>query len=196
MSVSAVTSKSCIRTIELSTDEQSIIGNRIIVYKNTMAGLRNLSLAYMTANLNQKPFKAGNSRQRATAKLMLSLFFSFICSMTGSYGSETVVVNKAFNKREIKVRVGSHIRVELEELGTAGYAWTIQELDGEHFEVVREFRDASKPSDDTTGVPGIKKWLIQTLKPGKSELEFFHYRPWEDPESASDTFTLKVRIIP
>lgn len=153
-------------------------------------------MTHRTANRDRKQFSVGDRRLPTSTRILLSLFFSFICALNGSYGSETVVVDKAMNKREVKVRVGGHIRVELEELGTAGYLWTIQEFDGEHFEIIKEFRDASKPSDDTTGTPATKKWLIRTLKAGKSELKFFHYRPWENPESASDTFTLKVRIIP
>ena len=52
------------------------------------------------------------------------------------YGEETVIVTKAFNGREIKVRNGSMIQVELNQAGSAGYVWEIEDLDKEHFEVV------------------------------------------------------------
>jgi predicted secreted protein len=111
------------------------------------------------------------------------------------HAPETVIVNKKFNNREIKVRVGGMIRVELQELGAAGYVWTIQDLDKEHFEVLKVQTDNSRPPGDSTGAPVTKTWLIRSKKEGKSELKFIHCRPWEDAKNASDTFILKVRII-
>jgi len=105
----------------------------------------------------------------------------------------TVTVDKSFNNREIKVRLGDVIRVRLEELGGAGYQWKIQDLDGEHFEVL-SVRTESKPSE-LEGAPVVKTWLIRSKNEGKSELRLVHSRSWEDAKKPSDTFILKVRII-
>jgi len=128
--------------------------------------------------------------------LFLSLFISITYGVFCSYGSETVVVNKKFHNREIKVRVGSMIRVDLEELGAAGYVWKIQNFDVEHFETPEVQTKDTPQKDDLTGAPIMRTWLIRTKKAGQSELKFMHYRPWEDEESASDTFLLRVRIVP
>lgn len=127
--------------------------------------------------------------------IVLFCFLSLIFD-SGASGGETVVVDKSFNKREIKVRIGGSIRVELEELGSAGYAWKIKDFDNEHFEVVSvATKDAPSPSD-VTGVPVVKTWLISAKKEGLAELKFLHYRPWEGEQSASDSFSLKVRVLP
>jgi len=127
--------------------------------------------------------------------LVLSLFMSLILGVSYTFGLETVIVDKSFNGREIKVRAGSSIRVDLEELGSAGYTWAIKNLDSEHFEVLSvKTKDFPSPGD-ITGAPVVRKWLISTKKKGKAELKFLHYRPWEGEKNASDTFVLKVRIL-
>ena len=127
--------------------------------------------------------------------MVLSLFMPFIFCISHSYGAETVIVNKAFNGREIKVRAGGMIRVDLEELGAAGYAWAIKDLDQEHFEILSVKTKDVPSQGDITGAPVVKTWLISTKKKGKADLKFLYYRPWEGEKNASDTFVLKVRIL-
>jgi predicted secreted protein len=124
------------------------------------------------------------------------LLIALICGITFSHGAETVIVNKKFHNREIKVRVGSTIQLELEELGTAGYTWTIQNLDTAHFEILKVQTKSTHSNGDLTGAPIIKTWQIRPTKQGQSELKLLHYRAWEGEKNASDTFVLKVRIIP
>ncbi len=106
-----------------------------------------------------------------------------------------VIVNKNFDNREIKVRTGAMIRVELDQLGAAGYVWGIQTLDKEYFNVLKTTTENAPPRDDSTGAPVKTMWLVRAIKEGKSVLKFIHYRPWESEKSASDSFVLKVRII-
>jgi predicted secreted protein len=127
--------------------------------------------------------------------LILSLALPLILGVTHSYGSETVIVNKAFNGREIKVRAGGTIQVELEQAGAAGYTWEIQGLDAKHFEVLSVKTQGPSDTGDFVGAPILKTWLIRTKTKGKSELKFIHYRPWEGKEHAVETFILKVRIL-
>jgi predicted secreted protein len=124
------------------------------------------------------------------------LLLWLLCGAACLHASETVVVNKSFNKREIKVRVGGSIRVELEELGAAGYTWKLQNLDEDHFESPEVQTDGPPPQGDFTGAPVLKIWLIRVKKAGLSELKFIHYRPWEGEETTADTFYLRVRIVP
>lgn len=108
----------------------------------------------------------------------------------------TVAVDKSFHNREIKIKSGGLIRVSLEELGAAGYQWKIQGLDENHFEVADEQVDSKPSPDGITGAPVVKTWKVRAKEPGRSELRFVHYRPWEDETKASDRFVLKVRILP
>lgn len=127
--------------------------------------------------------------------LTLSLLLSVLAVVPDSFGTETVLVNKTFSGREIKARAGGFIRIDLEELGSAGYAWAVKELDREFFEIVSIQTLTGPTSGDVTGTPVVRSWLIRTLKPGKSELKLFHYRPWEGEEKATDHFFLTVRIL-
>lgn len=125
--------------------------------------------------------------------LLFALFFMSWFSHAG--GSETITVNAAFNGREIKVRVGALIRVELEELGAAGYVWEIKDLDKDHFEIVSAGAVEPPEKTDCVGGPVKKTFLLRAIARGKSRLTFVHYRPWEGEENASDNFRLKVRIL-
>jgi predicted secreted protein len=127
--------------------------------------------------------------------LILSLVLPLILGVSHSHGSEKVIVNKAFNGRQIKVRVGSTIQIELEQAGAAGYTWEIQRLDAEYFEVQKVRTQGPSETGDLVGAPILKTWLIRTKSKGKSALRFIHYRPWEGEEHAVETFILKVRIL-
>ena len=104
-------------------------------------------------------------------------------------------VNKSFNGREIKLRMGAAIQVELQQPGATGYSWEIQNLDTEHFKVTKVRTEERKESDDIVGAPIMKIWSITAVKAGKSQLKFLLYRSWEGEDSASDSFVLNVRIL-
>lgn len=113
-----------------------------------------------------------------------------------SFGSETLTVNKWFNGKEIHVRSGDVIRVELEELGAAGYVWEIQDLDTAHFEVLSEKAAERQRQEGAMAVGGsvLKIWLIKAKEAGEAELRLYHHRIWEGKENRGDTFSLKVEI--
>ncbi len=112
-----------------------------------------------------------------------------------SWGSGVETLKKADSGREITVRVGEVIRIELEQAGATGYLWEPRNLDTGRFEVLGvETQTAVSPG--ITGAPVIKIWSIKALREGKSELKFFYYRPWEGEKNAVDEFFLKVRILP
>ncbi len=132
-------------------------------------------------------------KEKSIAVLLLvsASVFCFSCC----WAAETMIVNKAFNGREVKVRVGSAIQVQLEQLGAAGYVWEVRGLDENYFEVVSVKSPGPGPAGDVTGAPILKTWVIRAKKKGMSELKFVHFRPWEGEDKAVDTFLLKVRIL-
>jgi len=127
--------------------------------------------------------------------MFLILVLPLIFGLSLAYGNETITVNKTFNGREIKVRTGGIIRVELEQAGATGYLWELKDLDKEHFEVVsaETLEPVEKP--DLMGGPVKKTWSIRVKTKGKSELRFIYSRPWEKKEKAADEFVMKVRIL-
>lgn len=140
------------------------------------------------------PKKGGGSLITFGA-MLLSLCIPFVLCISSSHGDETVVVDKKFNGREIKVRAGGFIRLSLEELGSAGFAWTIKDLDSRHFEVLSVETKAGPQPGDATGAPVMKTWLIAIKERGLAVLKILHYRLWEGEEHASETFVLSVRIL-
>jgi len=127
--------------------------------------------------------------------LLPFLFVALSFSTSPSFGTETVIVNKTFHGREIKIRVGGLIRIDLEELGSAGYVWEIQDLDKDHFDVVDVRTEGPPPSGDVTGKPIVKTWLIRAKKAGKAELKLLYHRPWESEKEAIERFFIRVRIL-
>jgi len=154
----------------------------------------------ITARQVKKQFMTFNRTKGSTTLItlgaaLLSVCISLVFYASFSQGAETVAVNKAFNGREIKVRAGGFIRVSLEEMGAAGYAWHIKNLDKNHFAIVSVETTSTPPGSDVTGAPVMKTWLISTKERGLAVLKFLHYRPWEGEEHASETFVLNVRIL-
>ena len=122
------------------------------------------------------------------------LIFAFGISSLAAF--QTISVDKSFKNREIKVKVGSRIRVELQEPGATGYLWTPNNLDDKYFEILKSATEDVPPRGDVTGSPVARVWLIQARQTGKSELKFSLSRPWENDKSPADTFVMRVRIIP
>jgi len=134
-------------------------------------------------------------RSSAFRVLILSLALLLIPTISHSYGEETIIVNKDFNGREIKVRIGGTIRIELEQLGSAGYTWEIQNLDKKHFEILKVKTTKPKGKGDIVGASVLKTWDVKAIGSGTSKLKILYYRPWEGEKSAADTFVLNVRIL-
>jgi predicted secreted protein len=126
---------------------------------------------------------------------ILLIAAALLCCSPQAFGAETVKVDKKFNGREIKVRAGATIQVELQQPGATGYSWEIQNLDTEHFKLESVRTEERRSSGDFTGAPIMKIWSLTALKEGKSKLKFLHYRSWEGEESANETFVLSIRIL-
>lgn len=133
-------------------------------------------------------------RRAAVGVLAAALLLAF--GAVPSLGEETVIVNQAFHGREIKVRAGSNVQVELEQGGATGYLWEVEKLDGRHFEVLSvRSEGASADHPGLTGAPVRKIWLLRATAAGRAELRFLYYRPWEGPDTAEDSLVLTVRIL-
>jgi predicted secreted protein len=126
--------------------------------------------------------------------LFLIVALCLACGTSCAFGSEPLSVNKDFHGKSIEVNVGNTIRVELEQLGAAGYEWEIQELDADHFELLSVETVDRPDAGELVGAPVLKRWLIRAKEAGDSELRLLHYRVWEGRDNALDTFVVKVLI--
>jgi hypothetical protein len=82
-------------------------------------------------------------------------------------GAGTVIVSKAFIGREIRVKAGCQLRVNLQKFGAVGYPVGDQGLGREHFEILG-FGTKNIPPKATLTPPITKTRLILTINKGKS----------------------------
>ena len=103
-----------------------------------------------------------------------------------------ITIKKQDNGKEITVKTGDIIRVELEEMGAAGYSWFADNLNTEYLEMLSK---GTKPmSEDKPGAPVLGIWMFRAKKEGSAEINMDHYRVWEGKEKATEHFSIKLVI--
>ena len=108
--------------------------------------------------------------------------------------SEMTVLTQKDHGKEITVPMGTVIQIELAAAGGAGYLWEFDDLDREHFELLKtETAGTDKPG--ITGAPNLRRWQVRTKQRGLAELQLLYFRPWEGKDKALDRFVIRIRII-
>jgi predicted secreted protein len=128
--------------------------------------------------------------------IYMTLYPTGFCNAMNSgeeVNNRTVItIKKQDNGKEITVKTGDIIRVELEEMGTAGYSWFVDNLNTEHLEMLSK---GTKPmSEDKVGAPVLGIWMFRAKKKGSVEINMDHYRAWEGKEKATEHFSIKLLI--
>lgn len=102
-------------------------------------------------------------------------------------------LNETYDAKTITLKTGETFSVSLKGVPTAGYLWKIAEIDETMLKKLDEGKETlTKPG--LAGGASLFTWRFQTLGKGKCRLVLKHFRPWEGPEKASNTFSLKVEI--
>lgn len=127
---------------------------------------------------------------RVIALILVFIFASFTLVLAAAK-SKVVVITQEQNKKEICVRPGDIIQVELPIPGAAGYAWYVDDLNSEYFEFVLEKTRIKKESGKTgASVTGV--WRFKVKKEGKSCIKMDCFRSWEGRERSVDHFWVRV----
>ena len=105
---------------------------------------------------------------------------------------KTVVLSKQDSGKQIDVKVGEVVQVELEAMGTAGYQWFVESLDQEILRLVSEETKVLHPG--RLGAPVLMVWKFEVLKEGTTEIKMNHYRSWEGKEHSTDHFSVRINI--
>ena len=103
-----------------------------------------------------------------------------------------VILSKQDQGKEIEVKVGDVIQIELEAMGTAGYQWFVEGLDQEMLKLISEETKALHPG--RLGVPVLMVWKFEVIKEGTTEIKMNHYRSWEGKEQSTDHFEVTLNI--
>lgn len=137
------------------------------------------------------------------AIIMKMVLFTFLASLLGltefsgmagvSMGNEPdVVLQKQDSGKEITIKAGQGIQIQLEGLGGTGYWWYVENLDARRMELLSE--KTKSVSDGRVGGPVLGLWTFRAMEPGTVEIKMDYYRIWEGSAKAIDHFQVRIKV--
>lgn len=107
-------------------------------------------------------------------------------------GGNVVVLKKADSGKEIQVKKGDVLQIELEGTGGTGYWWYVTERDPRLLELLSE--ETKVPSEKKLGGPVTGVWRLKAIAAGKTRLVMKYYRVWEGPDKAAEQFSVVLTV--
>lgn len=107
---------------------------------------------------------------------------------------EEVKLSKGDNGKEIAIKVGDILQIELERFGGTGYEWYLDKSYKTYFELMKEDAGAGE-SGGLVGTPVVRTWKLRAIEEGETDIRLFLYREWEGKDKAVETFKVKVKIL-
>jgi predicted secreted protein len=104
----------------------------------------------------------------------------------------TIILTKQDSGKEIEVRVGDFIQIELQGMGGAGYKWHLQDPGSDCVRFVSE--ETKVPSQGRVGGPALGIWTFEVMKEGSAEIRMDHYRPWEGIGRSTEHFSVRLHV--
>jgi predicted secreted protein len=104
----------------------------------------------------------------------------------------TITITKEQGGREVALKVGNILRIELPGRGGTGYSWFAEDTFAPYLKLVDQATVQVK--EGRLGGPVIQVWRFRAEKPGATEIKMAYYRPWEGVGQAKDRFRIKIRI--
>lgn len=105
---------------------------------------------------------------------------------------KTIIVKKQDNGKELKLKCGDVVQIELKGFGSAGYWWYIDKLNPEYLEFLSE--ETRAILEGKMGEPALGIWRFKALRKGYVEIKMDYYRKWEGIEKAVEHFLIKLSI--
>jgi predicted secreted protein len=104
----------------------------------------------------------------------------------------TITVTKEQGGREIALKVGDILQIELPSRGGTGYSWFAEATGAPYLKLMSEA--AQQVGKSHPGSPVVQVWRFRAAQPGATEINLVYYRPWEGVGKAVDHFRLKLHI--
>jgi len=104
----------------------------------------------------------------------------------------TVVLSQQDSGKQIDVKVGEVVQVELEAMGTAGYRWFVDPLNQSILRLVSEETKVLHPG--RIGAPALTVWRFEVIREGVTDIRMDHYRSWEGKAHSTDHFEVKIKV--
>jgi len=122
------------------------------------------------------------------------LWLTFLLlSQTALLAAETTItVTKAQEGRELALKVGNILQIELPGRGGTGYSWLAEATGAPYLKLLDQATRQLK--EGLPGGPVMQIWRFKAEKPGVTEIRLAYYRPWEGVKTAKDHFRIKLRI--
>ena len=110
----------------------------------------------------------------------------------------TITVTKEQSGREIALKVGDILLIELPAKGGTGYSWAAEETFPPYLKLLdqttRQLTEGRPGGPVRVGGPVMQVWRFKAERPGAGEINMAYFRPWEGVGKAVDHFRLKLHI--
>ena len=104
----------------------------------------------------------------------------------------TLTVTKEQSGREIALKVGDILQIELPSSGGTGYSWFAKAAGAPYLKLISE--TAQQVGEPRPGSPVMQIWQFKAEQTGACNIKLAYYRPWEGVGKAVDHFYLKIHI--
>jgi predicted secreted protein len=104
----------------------------------------------------------------------------------------TITVTKEQGGREITLKVGAILQIELPTRGGTGYSWLVEANGAPYLKLMAEATQSV--GEPHPGSPLTQVWRFKAEKPGVCEVKMAYFRPWEGVGKAVDHFRLKLLV--
>jgi predicted secreted protein len=131
---------------------------------------------------------------------VFSLVFLLFATMSEGMGMKpadterapAALLTKADNGKQVHLKTGGMIEIELSGPGATGYSWYLDELPA-GITVVSQTTKADREKGRVGG-PVSYIFRLRADKPGTSEIRALYYRPWEGKEKTIDRFSITLLV--
>jgi predicted secreted protein len=128
----------------------------------------------------------------ATAALIAAAFcLTGCCPLIPAGDAREVWVREGQEGREVPVRVGQIIVVDLEAAPTTGYRWEVEGADAAILRQVGEPEFESK-SPLLMGAPAQQRTRLEIIGPGECTLTLVYRRPWETGKPPLKSYSVRL----
>jgi predicted secreted protein len=139
----------------------------------------------------------GPAGRQAMAKIWMAritwLVLTFLLlSQSALLAAETITVTKAQDGREIGLKVGNILQIELPGNSGTGYSWLARDAGAPYLKLLDQATRQLKK--DLPGGPVIQIWRFKAEKSGATGISLDYFRSWEGVGTATDHFRLELRI--
>jgi predicted secreted protein len=104
----------------------------------------------------------------------------------------TITVTKEQAGRELTLKQGDILQIELPGRGGTGYSWSVEAAGSPYVKLLSQ--DTQNVGGPRPGSALMQIWRFRAERPGAVEIKMAYYRSWEGKEKAVEHFRLKLRI--